>query len=110
MHTKTQNSIQCSENEADSFTAHENTFSAQSPDIRCIIDGNVLSANADARQSHHCTFQPIRTNAGHSPHMNVNSPLLRQRTWEPHHEGVSCASGVPSWVPASFGTICNRTP
>ena len=48
MHTKTQNSIQCSENEADSFTAHKNPFSAQSPDICHIIYGNVLSANADA--------------------------------------------------------------
>ena len=111
MHTKTQNSIQCSENDADSFTAHENPFSTQLPDIRHIIDGNVLSANADARRSHHRTLKPIlHTNAGHSPHTNINSPLLQQKTWEPHHEGVSCASGVPSWIPASFGTICNRTP
>ena len=48
MHIKTQNSIQCSENKADSFTAHENPFTTQMPDIRCIIDGNVLSVNADA--------------------------------------------------------------
>ena len=111
MHTKAQNSIQCSENKADSFTAHENPFSAQSPDIRCIIDGNILSANADTRRSHHHTFQPIpHTNTRHSPHTNVNSPLLQQKTWEPHHEGVSCAFGVPSWIPSSFGTICSRTP
>ena len=81
MHTKTQNSIQCSENKADSFTAHENPFSAQSPDIRRIIDDNVLSVNADTRRSHHHTFQPIlRTNARHSPHTNVNPPLLQQKT------------------------------
>ena len=80
MHTKTQNNIQCSENEAYSFTAHENPFSAQSPDIRRIIDGNILSANADARRSHHRTFQPILcTDAGHSPHTNVNPPLLQQK-------------------------------
>ena len=47
MHTKAQNSIQCSENKADSFTTHENPFSAQSLDIHCIIDGNILSVNAD---------------------------------------------------------------
>ena len=111
MHTKTQNSIQCSENEVDSFTAHENPFSTQSPDICRINDGNILSANADARRFRRHTFQSIsRTNAGHSPHSNVTSPLLQQKTWEPHHEGVSCAFGVPSWIPASFGTICNRTP
>ena len=79
MHTKTQNNIQCSENEADSFTAHENPFSAQSPDIRRINDGNVLSVNADARQFCRRTFQSIpHTNARHSPHTNVNSPLLQQ--------------------------------
>ena len=80
MYTKTQNNVQCSENEVDSFTAHENLFPAQLPDICHINDGNVLSANADTRRFHRRTFQSIpRTNAGHSPHTNVNSPLLQQQ-------------------------------
>ena len=47
MYTKTQNNVQCSENDVDLFTAHENPFPTQLPDIRHINDGNILSANAD---------------------------------------------------------------